>query len=54
MAQRSVKEKELAEIICDFASKNMASKLQQLVKVLEIKNIPGDYDNRTVSQVSNI
>ena len=49
MAQRSVKEKELAEIICDFASKNMASKLQQLAKVLEIKNIPGDYDNRTVS-----
>eukprot|EP00618_Florenciella_parvula_P000630 CAMPEP_0119466174 /NCGR_PEP_ID=MMETSP1344-20130328/951_1 /TAXON_ID=236787 /ORGANISM="Florenciella parvula, Strain CCMP2471" /LENGTH=954 /DNA_ID=CAMNT_0007498471 /DNA_START=242 /DNA_END=3106 /DNA_ORIENTATION=- len=53
MAQRSVKEKELAEIICDFASKNMASKLQQLAKVLEIKNIPGDYDNRTAVHLAS-
>ena len=49
MAQRSVKEKELAEIICVYASENMTSKLKQLAKVLEIKNIKGDYDNRTVS-----
>ena len=49
MAQRSVKEKELAETICVYASENMTSKLKQLAKVLEIKNIKGDYDNRTVS-----